>query len=563
MTAQFRSILFRSILLLVLLLTAPAALARGGMVSSADPRASEAGQAILRQGGSATDATLAMMLALTVVEPQSSGIGGGGFFLHHDARTRAVASIDGRETAPASARPDMFITADGTPIPFAQAYPGGRSTGVPGNIALMAMAHAKWGRLPWAALFDPAIRLAEQGFVVNAVLAGRLAAMAPVWQDFPEARALYWIDGAPAREGVTLRNPALAAFLRRLAAEGPDAFYTGDNADAIARAVASASRNPAQLTAQDIAVYRAHERPPVCGRYRVYRVCGMGPPSSGGITVLQILGMLQRFDLAALGKDDPRAWHLIAEAMRLAYADRGKWIGDPDRVAVPIAGLVDRAYLKRRSRLIDISRARGVYEPGLPRGAVVRTAANPAEIPSTSHFVATDGDGNIAAMTSTVEGPFGSQLVVNGYLLNNELTDFSFAPEKDGAPVANRVEPGKRPMSSMAPTIVYDAKGRPVFTVGAAGGPTIIMQVVKAIVARLDWGLPPRDAIGLGLVFFDRNGLVVEQGSGLEAMVAPLAAMGHAVRAGPLGLKANAAARTATGWDGAADPRSPGVALAE
>lgn len=553
----------RFLVLLLLFLPATGAWAEGGMVSSADPRASAAGQEILRKGGSAADAAMAMMLALTVVEPQSSGIGGGGFILHHDARQGLIESIDGRETAPASARSDLFLGPDGKPLPFPAAFPGGKSVGVPGNIALMAGAHARWGKLPWAELFAPAIRLAEEGFVVNAVLHSRLSQLAPLWQDFPEARSLYWRDGKPAAVGTVLRNRALGAFLRRLAAEGASAFYSGENAAAIGQAVAGAPVNPAEIKAADLAAYAAKERAPVCGHYRVYKICGMGPPSSGGVTVIQILGMLERFDLARLGKDSPVSWHLIGEAMRLAYADRDKWLADSDKVAVPVAALIDPAYLRARSRLIDPARARGDYAAGNPPGAPSRTRAISAEVPATTHFVAIDGAGDIASMTSTVEGPFGSQLIVNGYFLNNELTDFTFAPEKDGAPVANRVEPGKRPLSSMAPTIVYDAAGRPIFTVGAAGGRTIIMQVAKAIIAHLDWGMNARDSIGLGLLYFDRNGLILERGAGLDGLAGSLEAMGHSVRIAPLPLKANAAERAGNAWIGAADPRSPGVALAQ
>jgi gamma-glutamyltranspeptidase/glutathione hydrolase len=557
------TVLRRAFAILILILLPFPALAGGGMVSSADPHASEAGQEILRKGGSATDAAMAMMLALTVVEPQSSGIGGGGFLLHHDGKSGRIESIDGRETAPASADSGMFLGPDGKAKPFVDAFPGGRSVGVPGNIALMAKAHERWGRLPWADLFAPAIRLAEGGFTVNAVLHKRLVAMAALWSSFPEARALYWREGAPAEVGDVIRNPALAALLRRIAAEGPDAFYKGENARAIMRAVAGAPINPATITADDLAAYQAKPRSPICGKYRVYRICGMGPPSAGAISTLQILGMLQRFDLAALGKDSPVAWHLIGEAMQLAYADRDAWLGDPDRVQVPVRGLLDPHYIKSRSRMISMARARADYPAGTPPGARQRTRALPAEVPSTTHFIAIDGNGDIATMTSTVEGPFGSQLIANGYFLNNELTDFSFAPEKNGAPVANRVEPGKRPVSSMAPTIVYDKGGKPVFVIGAAGGRTIIMQVVKAIIAHLDWGLPTRDAIGLGLLFFDKDGLVIEQGGGLEPMAAPLEGIGHRVHVAPLTLKANGAALTQQGWDGAADPRSPGVALVD
>ncbi|APL95939.1 gamma-glutamyltransferase [Sphingobium indicum] len=533
-------------------------------VSAADPRAAEAGQEILRKGGSATDAAIAMMLTLNVVEPHNSGIGGGGFIMHHDGRTGVLESIDGREAAPAATRPDRFMGADGQPLPFRQAWPGGYSVGVPGNVRLAWDAHRKWGKLPWADLFQPAIRYAEQGFEVRQRLDTAMKAVAAVWADFPEIQKFFWIDGKPAPMGTVLKNPPLAALFKRIAAEGPDAFYLGENARMIAETVSNAPKNPVPMTEADLAGYRAKPRKPVCGPYRAYTVCGMGPASAGGITVLQVLGMVERFPLAQWGKDDPRSWHVIGEAMRLAYADRETWLGDPEFVSVPISGLIDRDYLKQRSALISMGRALNDYRPGTPPGAEKRTAALPQPESGTSHFVAVDRNGDIAAWTSTIESFFGSQLIANGVILNNELTDFSFTPEKDGAPVANRVEPGKRPLSSMSPTIVYDAAGTPVFTVGAAGGKTIIMQVVKALIAHFDWGLSAQDSIALGFQFFDKEGLVLEQGTSLEAMKAPLEKMGHKVSISRFGLKANAAERMADGhWVGGADPRSPGVSLQE
>ena len=533
-------------------------------VSAADPRAAEAGQEILRRGGSATDAAIAMMLTLNVVEPHNSGIGGGGFLMHHDGRTGVLESIDGRETAPAAARPDRFMGADGKPLSFRDAWPGGYSVGVPGNVRLAWEAHRKWGKLPWAELFQPAIRLAEQGFEVRQRLDTAMKAVAPVWADFPEIQKYFWIDGKPAPMGTILKNPPLAALFRRIAAEGPDAFYLGDNARMVADTVSKAPKNPVPMTEADLAAYQAKPRKPVCGPYHGYTICGMGPASAGGITVLQVLGMVERFPLAKWGKDDPRSWHIIGEAMQLAYADRDNWLGDPEFVSVPISGLIDPGYLRQRSALISMGRALNVYRPGTPPGAEKRTAALPQPESGTSHFVAVDRNGDIAAWTSTIESFFGSQLVANGVILNNELTDFSFTPENDGAPVANRVEPGKRPLSSMSPTIVYDAAGTPVFTIGAAGGRTIIMQVAKALIAHFDWGLSAQDSIALGFEFFDRDGLVLEQGTSLEAMKAPLEKMGHKVSISRFGLKANAAERTADGhWVGAADPRSPGVSLQE
>ena len=548
--------------LALVLFVAPAAASAQGIVSSADPRASAAGQEILRQGGSAADAAMAMMLALTVVEPQSSGIGGGGFFVYNDGRSGMVSTIDGREAAPMAATPQRFVGADGKALPFIQAFPGGKSVGVPGNVRLMALAHTKWGKLPWKALFAPAIRLAEDGYQVTPPMNGGVAMVSPLWKDFPRIADQYLIDGKPPAVGATIKNPALARILRKIADDGPEAFYTGRNAQAIVDAATGSKVAPSDMTLADLAAYQAKERPPVCGYYRTYKICGMGPPSSGATTVLGILGMLERFDMKKLGKDSPVAWHVIGEAMELAYADREKYLGDRDFVDVPVAGLIDPAYLKARSKLISARTTLAKYEAGLPPGAPPRTAAMQNEVPGTTHFVAIDGDGNIVSMTSTVEGPFGSQLLANGFVLNNELTDFTLAPEKDGKPVANRVQPGKRPLSSMSPTIVYDTRtGKPVFVVGAAGGKTIIMQVTKAIIARLDWGMEPRDALGLGLIYFNQDGVILEQGTSLEALKPAMEKLGNKVTIAKLGLKANAAAWENGKWVGAADPRSVGVAL--
>lgn len=552
------------LLALLLLFAFPnALLAKGGAVTAADPRAAEAGREILRKGGSAADAAVAMMLALSVVEPQSSGIGGGGFMVHNDGRTNAVATIDGREVAPSSANPRLFLDASGTPMSYVDAFPGGRSIGVPGNIALAARASARWGKLRWSALFQPAIRLAENGYQVTPRLADTLSRLKPLWSDFPAAQAIYWQEGRPKQVGDTVKNPALAALLRNVAAKGPKAFYSGQNATAIIAAAGHSKRNPTIITRRDIAAYRAIDRAAVCTTYRQYRLCGMGPPSSGATTVFQILGMLERFDLKALGKDNPQSWHLIAEAMRLGYADREKYLGDPGFVAVPVAGLLDKSYIASRSALISADRSLGTYEAGTPPGAQPRTAAISGEVSGTTHFVAVDGTGDIASMTSTVEGPFGSQLIANGYVLNNELTDFTFAPEKDGAPVANRVEPGKRPLSSMSPTIVYGPDGKPVFAAGAAGGKTIIMQVAKILIAHLDWGLSAQEAIAAPNIYFAGDAVLVEPGTALAAMQSQLAGFGHTVVTGRMSSKANAAERTANGWQGAADPRSEGVALGE
>jgi gamma-glutamyltranspeptidase/glutathione hydrolase len=540
-----------------------AALAKGGVVTSADPRATAAGQDILRAGGSSADAAIAMMLALSVVEPQSSGIGGGGFLVHHDATTNTISTIDGRETAPAAVTPERFLGADGKPKPFSDAFAGGQSVGIPGNIALAALAHKKWGKLPWARLFAPAIKLADSGYTLSGAGAAWLRMTAAVDQNFPALQALYWDNGTPKPVGSLIKNPAQARLLRAVAAQGPRAFYAGSNADAIIAAVKAAPKNSATITRADLAQYQAKPRPALCAPYRSYKICSMGPPSSGGTTVLQILGMLDHFDMKSLGKDNPKAWHLLAEAMFLAYADREKWLGDPDFVTVPVSGLLDQTYLSQRAALISPDKSLEAYPAGTPPGAAPRTAALAGENYGTTHFVAVDGAGNITTMTSTVEGPFGSQLVANGMILNNELTDFSFAPEKDGAPVANAPAPGKRPLSSMAPVIVYDAVGKPIVALGSAGGKRIIMHVAKTLVAMLDWGLAARDAIAEPNIYIGGDAVLIEQGSKLDAMRIPLAQLGRTIVSSALPSKVNAVERTPTGWRGAADPRSLGNVLDE
>jgi gamma-glutamyltranspeptidase/glutathione hydrolase len=555
--------MMKRFLVLFVIFLLPSAVAAQGIVSAADPRAAEAGQEILRAGGSAADAAMAMMLALTVVEPQSSGIGGGGFLVYHDAGKGIIQTIDGREKAPSSAMPGRFLGADGKPMEFIKAFPGGLSVGVPGNIRLMARAHQRWGKLPWAKLFDPAIRLAGEGFAISHATAIYLQGGEEFWRPFVDAQALYWKDGRPLKEGDIARNPALAATLRTIAAQGPDAFYTGTIAEQISNAVATAPVNAATISLADLATYETKDRPAVCKQYRKYKVCGMGPPSSGATTVIQILGLVERFDMAAMGPRDPRSWHVVAEAMKLAYADRDKYLGDPDFVSVPVAGLIDPKYLQTRSKLISLDRPLGVYEAGMPPGAASRTLAPSGEVPSTTHFVAIDREGNVASMTSTIEGIFGSHLIAGGFFLNNELTDFSFATEQDGAPVANRVEAGKRPLSSMSPTIVYDETGKPIFALGSAGGKRIIMHVAKTLIGLLDFKLSAADAIALPNIYFNGKTTLVEESTFLAEMIPELARIDGAVTAVDLTSKVNAAERIGAIWRGAADPRSGGVALEE
>jgi gamma-glutamyltranspeptidase / glutathione hydrolase len=534
-----------------------------GAVSAADPRATEAGMAILRAGGSAADAALATMVALTVVEPQSSGIGGGSFLIYHDQTAGRVHSYDGRETAPAAAGPDWFLGSDGQPRPYMEAMPGGRSVGVPGNFRLMALAHAAHGRLAWAELFRPAIRLARDGFRITPRLFEVLASTRHIELTPQVRRTWYGPDGQPKPVGTLVRNPELADLLGRVARYGADHYYTGAPAEAVVRTVSTASRNPSPMTTGDFASYDAKERPVVCGEYRSHRICGMGPPSSGATTVFAILKQLERFDLQAMGPDDPRAWHLFGESMRLAYADRDAFVGDPDFVAVPVAGMIDAAYLASRSRLISPDRAMTSVAAGRPPGAPRVTPAVSSEVPATSHLVAVDAAGNVASLTSTIEGIFGSGLTVDGYFLNNELTDFSFAPEQDGAPVANRVEGGKRPRSSMSPTIAYGPDGSVRIAVGAAGGPTIIAQVAKTLIGVIDWNLSAQDALALPSFYLRGDRLLVEQGSWLEPMVPELRRLGGNVTPAATGGKLNAVERVSGRWRGAADPRSEGLASVE
>jgi gamma-glutamyltranspeptidase/glutathione hydrolase len=425
------------------------------------------------------------------------------------------------------------------------------------------MAHEKWGKLKWAQLFDPAIKIAENGFAVNATLHQRLEQIAPVWKDFPDAQRLYWKGGKPAPVGTIIKNPAMAKTLKLLAKKGPDAFYKGKLAKTLVKTVRNAPRNPGDMTMTDLASYKAKQQDAICAPYRVYIICGMGPPSSGATTVLQILGSIERFDIAKLGKDNPQSWHIIAEAMQLAYADREKYLGDTDFVSVPVNGLIDRDYLSRRSALIDPNKSAARFAAGTPPGAEPRTAAISGEVAGTTHFVAVDKIGNVATMTSTIEGPFGSQLIANGFILNNELTDFTFAPEMNGALVANRVQAGKRPLSSMSPTIIFRHDGNAVLALGSAGGKRIIMHVAKTLIGVIDFGLPLDGAIALPNIFFGGGQILLEQGTWLGAMADAVSSFGQPAIAAEATSKVNGAQYNGHSWQGAADPRSEGSALTE
>jgi gamma-glutamyltranspeptidase/glutathione hydrolase len=548
--------------------TAPAPItqvsAPAGVAAANDPRAGAIGEAILRQGGSATDAAIAMMLALSVIEPQSTGLGGGGLYVH-GAPDGTVDTVDGRETAPAGAGPDWFLKADGSPRDRRSAILSGLSIGVPGNIAMAAEAWRLHGKLAWADLFAPAIKLARDGFQSTPRLSNSLADNAASAARDPAGKAEFYLpDGRAPGAGALIRLPELADSLERVAKGGPQAFYSGEFAAGMAAKVAADTPRAGAMTAADIAGYKAKPRPPACMVYRLYRVCTMGPPSSGGYAVLATLKMLERFDLASLGVRNPQTWHLFLEAQRLAYADRGRWIGDADYVAVPLAGLLDPAYLASRSALIDPGKAMANAAPGSPAGAPVNAQPAPAPEHGTTHFVAVDRTGDMVGITSTVESAFGSGLSYRGFYLNNELTDFSFAPTQGGRPVANAVAGGKRPASSMAPTVVYDPQGKPFLSIGAAGGGLIPVQTARAIIGVIDFHLPLREALGLPFVMdVGPDTVLVEKGSWMEALGPDLLKLGHA-RVQPFAqlLRTTGALHTPSGWVAAFDPRlDPLVAI--
>jgi len=543
----------------------PPARADRHMIAAAHPLAAEAGLKMLRAGGSAVDAAIAAELVLGLVEPQSSGIGGGGFLMHFAAATGEIAAYDGRETAPAAATPGMFLDADGRPQDFEKAVVGGLSVGVPGLLRMFEMAHREHGRLPWAQLFEPAIALAKDGFPVSERLHGLIARNRTLKTFASTARYFHRPDGTPRTAGETIVNPAYAATLREVADNGAEAFYSGPIARDIAIAVRGAQPNPGRLIPDDLAGYRAIKREPACLFYRAWMVCGMPPPSSGGITTLQILGLLQGTDLAAVRPTSVEAVHLIAEAGRLAFADRDTYIADPDFIPVPTAGMLDPGYLELRARDISPERSMGPAFPGMPGVSGAWNFAPDAARTgvSTTHLSVIDGDGNAVSLTASIEGPFGSQLMVRGFLLNNQLTDFSFVPERNGAPVANAVEPGKRPRSSMAPMLVFDGTGRVVEAVGSPGGSRIIGYVAKTLIATLDWNMDIQAAIDLPN-FVNRNAKTeLEKGTPLESLGPALTVLGHEVTlqtmdSGLHGIMAGAADLT-----GGADPRRDGVALGD
>lgn len=523
------------------------------MVAAAHPLAVEAGLEMLRRGGSAVDAAIAVQMMLGVVEPHASGLGGGGFLLHYDGDTKVIAVYDGRETAPGGATPAMFLDPDGKPLGFREAVASGISVGVPGVLAMLELAHREHGKLAWRELFAPAIAAAQDGFATPPRLATWLGRM-PALRDEPGIRAVYFnADGSPKKAGDRVVNPALAETMRQIAGEGAPAFYQGAVAAEIVERVRSHPR-PGTLSRTELAGYRPIKRDALCGPYRAWVVCGMPPPSSGGIATLQVLGLIEPFGIWRDAPNDRRSLHLIAEASRLAFADRARYVADPAFVQVPVTGLLSAAYLAERRKLMSTDRSMGKVDPGVPPGYVER---------GTSHISIVDRRGNAVSFTTTIEAPFGAQIMVRGFLLNNELTDFSPRPEIDGRHVANRVQPGKRPRSSMSPTFVLDRDGQLVAALGSAGGARIIGDTLQALVGLLDWNMSVRAALAQPRVTNLNGPTELEEDTSIAGQADALRALGHEVQVrrhegGLTGIR-----RVGDGWEGAADPRRDGAARGE
>lgn len=537
------------------------------MVAAANPYAAQAGADILAKGGSAVDAAIAVQAVLTLVEPESSGLAGGAFMLHWTRKDGKLDAYDGRETAPAGATPDMFLDDAKAPLGIIPAILSGRSVGTPGAVAMLALAHKAHGKLDWASLFMPAIKLSESGFKVSDKLAAAIK-RDPALAHMPGSGQYFFTsspDGKqePVAAGTLLKNPQLAETLKIIAAEGPDGFYKGKVAQEIVDAVQTAPSRPGTLSMADMAGYEAKDRDPLCRPYRQYKVCAMPPPTSGGIATLQILGILENFDMGEIEPMSLTAVHFISEAEKLAYADRGKFLGDPDFVKIPVDRLLDATYLRQRAALIDPSASMKKAEPGKLGDARADAQGTnvPVAYPSTSHFAIVDSDGNVVSMTTSVEAPFGSHLMAGGMILNNQLTDFSFVPEEDGKPVANAVAPGKRPMSAMDPVIVFDKQDNFYAALGSPGGSRIIGYVTQALIAVLDWNMDMQSAFDQPR-FLDRNGpLEIEEGTSLEKLTPQLEQLGHEVKPEKVISGLHGIRVTPNGLDGGADPRREGVAI--
>lgn len=534
------------------------------MVAAATPAAAKAGEEILANGGTAIDAAVAVQAMLTLTEPQSSGLGGGGFILYWHAAEQKLYTIDARETAPLAAGPDLFLDAQGQPpASFYDAVTGGRSVGTPGIIRGLELAHQKWGQLQWAQLFNSTIAAAEQGFIVSPRLQRLLEIeLSPGLTQMAPGKDYFYPNGEPLQAGTLKQNPEYAESLRLIAAQGANAFYQGPIADAIVNAVQNAPLNPGQLNHQDLAKYRALLREPVCAEYRVYNVCGMGPPSSGGLTVLQILGILESFPMAQWGVNSEQAIHHFTQASRLAFADRNRYIADSDFVDVPTIALLDKSYLAERAALIQ-DKDIGQAQPGVFAQYSYADDQSP-EFPNTTHVSIVDAQGNVFSMTSSIEMGFGSGVMAAGFLLNNQLTDFSLMPELNGVAVANRVEPGKRPRSSMSPMIVFNAENQPLHAVGSPGGARIIDYVAQTLVGLLDWDLDMQEAIALPHVT-NLNGVTsLERHTAIADLADRLQARGHEVKVQDLNSGLHGITLLSDGrLYGGADPRREGVAVGQ
>ena len=537
-------------------------LAKDWMVAVANPHAAVAGARVLKEGGTAADAMVAVQAVLGLVEPQSSGIGGGAFLVWFDATTGKLTTLDGRETAPMAATPRLFQNANGERIKFWDAVVGGRSVGVPGTPALMEAAHKRWGQKAWNNLFLEAIDLAESGFAVSPRLAALIAGDADRLRQFSDTEAYFFQDGEPLVEGTWLTNAEYADVMHRMANEGARVIYSGEIAKAIVNTVRGAEKNPGVISLTDLSTYTVKERPAVCASFRGHQVCGMGPPSSGALTVGQILGLLNQFPAGS--KDNPQTMRLMGDASRLAFADRERYMADSDFVPMPTKGLVSDDYLSERAKLLTGSTALTEVAPGNPEYSHASLWADDVslELPSTSHISIVDSYGNALSMTTTIENGFGSRLMTNGFLLNNELTDFSFSSHIDGVPIANRVEPGKRPRSSMSPTIVLK-DGLPTLVIGSPGGSRIIGYVAEAIVAHIDLGMNVQATVSTPHAINRFGTFELEKGTSLENMVEPMEALGYKVKLRALNSGLHAISITKDGLAGGADPRREGIALGQ
>ncbi len=534
------------------------------MVAAANPYASKAGFNILKKGGSAVDAAIAVQLVLTLVEPQSSGIGGGTFMLHWDNKKQKITTFDGRETAPKSATSELFLDKNGHAIKWIDAVVGGRSVGVPGILAAFKKAHDQYGKLPWAELFTDAIKLADEGFIVSPRLEKLLGMnFNPGIHLLPEINGYFFPKGESVKAGSLLKNKKLARVFRSIANDGIDVFYTGWIAKKIIDKVQKAKIAPGLLSLDDMASYKAKERPAVCGAYREYNVCGMAPPSSGGIAIIQILSQLQRFNLSQYEPNDVQALHLYTQSSRLAFADRNHYVADSDFVSVPVNGLIDENYLAKRAKLINIKNDMGNAIAGIPQGALSQTDDVSIERPSTSHISIVDKEGNAVSMTSSVENGFGSALMVEGFILNNQLTDFSLAPKNKGHLIANRLEPLKRPRSSMAPMMVFNQDNSLKLVVGSPGGSRIINYVAQTIIGVLDWKLDPQAAINLPKVTNRNKVTTLEADTNVIQLKSALEAKGHKVIIRNLNSGLHAIEVTKQGLVGGADPRREGLVIAQ